>query len=64
MIAEEVGKIFPEIVSYEPDNSGYSTGMDYGRLTAVLVEAIKELKAENDSLKKRFDALEAKLKRI
>jgi hypothetical protein len=56
-IAEEVGEFIPEIVSYE-ENSVYATGLDYGALTPVLVEAIKELKAENEELKKRIEALE------
>jgi hypothetical protein len=30
--------------------------VDYGHMVAILVEAIKELKAENDALKTRLDA--------
>lgn len=41
MIAEEVGEVVPELVSYEP-NSTDAIGLDYARLTALLVEAIKE----------------------
>lgn len=40
-IAEEVGEQIPEIVSYEKD-SEYATGMDYGAITPVLLQAIKE----------------------
>jgi len=57
MIAEEVGKVLPETVAYEP-NGEYASGMDYGKLTPLLVEAVKALKTENDSLKKRIEALE------
>jgi hypothetical protein len=57
MIAEEVGQVLPEIVAYEPDGE-YASGMDYGKLTPLLVEAVKALKTENDSLKKRIEALE------
>ena len=49
-IAEEVGAYIPEIVVYEEDGV-YATGLDYGAMTPILVEAIKELKAENDALK-------------
>lgn len=41
MIGEEVGEVVPEVVSYEPDGK-YVIGMDYSRLTSLLVEAIKE----------------------
>jgi hypothetical protein len=58
MIAEEVGQVLPEIVSYE-ENAVDATGMDYSKLTPLLVEAIKELKSENDSLKERLEALES-----
>jgi len=51
MIAEDVGKIIPEIVSWDPDAPGYATGMDYGHLTPILVEAIKEQQGQIDGLK-------------
>lgn len=57
MIAEEVGKVLPEIVQYEEDGI-YTSGMDYSKLTPLLVEAVKELKGENDRLKERVEALE------
>lgn len=42
MIAEEVGEVLPEIVQYEA-NGVDAHGMDYGKLTPLLVEALKEL---------------------
>ena len=60
MIAEEVGKVLPEIVDYE-ENGIDAVGMDYSKLTPLLVEAIKELKAENDALKQRIEKLEETL---
>lgn len=48
MIGEEVGKVLPEIVAYEADGQ-YVTGMDYSRLTPLLVEAVKGLRAEKDA---------------
>jgi hypothetical protein len=41
LIAEEVGKVVPEIVDYE--ENGYAKGMKYDRLVALLIEAIKQL---------------------
>jgi hypothetical protein len=49
MIAEEVEQIFPELVSKDED--GKAAAMSYGRMTAVLLEAIKELKQEVDELR-------------
>lgn len=47
-IGQEVEKVLPEVVSTNPE--GYKS-VDYAKMTAYLVEAIKELKAENDQLK-------------
>jgi hypothetical protein len=45
-IAQEVETVYPEAVSQGSD--GYYT-VDYGRLTPVLVEAIKELRAQKNA---------------
>jgi Chaperone of endosialidase len=57
MIAEEVGKVLPEIVVYEANGTDAS-GMDYSKLTPLLIEGLKALKAENDLLKARLEKLE------
>ncbi len=62
-IAEEIGEHIPEIVEYEPD-SKYAIGVDYGAITPVLVEAVKELKAEVDALKDQNEALEKKVEAL
>jgi hypothetical protein len=49
MIAEEVGKIVPEVVLYE-DDGVYAKGMDYSKLTPILVEAIKEQQDQIEQL--------------
>ena len=66
-IAEDVGIVVPEIVGFEDaanesnwyvDEEGkrklYASGVDYGALTPMLVEAIKELKEENEILKEEL----------
>lgn len=58
-IAEEVGVYVPEIVNYEEDGI-FADGMDYSGITPVLLQAIKELKAEKDALEERIEALEAR----
>ena len=56
MIAEEVGAVVPEVVSWEKDGKD-AQGVDYGRLTALLIEAVKQQQKEiavlRDQLKKR-----------
>ncbi len=54
-IAQEIEQLYPELVS--TDAQGYKAG-NYAQLTPVLIEAIKELKAENDALKTRAATLE------
>ena len=49
-IAHEVQEIFPDAISGEKDGKEMQ-GMDYGRITPLLVAAIQELKAEVDKLK-------------
>lgn len=41
VIAEEVGEVVLEVVSYEP-NGKDARGVDYSRLTALLIEAVKQ----------------------
>ncbi len=50
MIAEEVGKIFPEFVVYEA-NGIDAMGMDYSQLTSVLVEAVKDQQKQIEELR-------------
>lgn len=54
VIAQEVEEVIPEIVREKEmalvDGNTYKT-VDYEKLTAVLIEAVKELKAEVDALK-------------
>ena len=49
LVAQEVLKVMPESVS-GTDETGY--GVNYGSLVGLLVESIKELKAEIEELKK------------
>lgn len=60
LIAQDTEKVIPEIVT--TDNNGYK-GISYEKLTPVLVEAIKELKAENDRQQKEIEELKARLPR-
>ncbi|MFC6226061.1 tail fiber domain-containing protein [Hymenobacter artigasi] len=58
LIAQEVEKIYPELVSTDAD--GFKS-VNYAQLTPVLIEAIKELAAQNEALRTRNDADHASL---
>lgn len=62
LVAQDVEAVLPELVSTTPD--GFKA-VDYSRLPLLAVQAIKELKAENDRLRReidgRFAAIEARL---
>lgn len=50
LIAEDVSKVLPNLVT--TDRDGNPEGVQYTKITAYLIEAIKSLKNEIDSLKK------------
>jgi len=52
LIAEEVNEFLPEIVKKDVNNN--PEGIDYSRLTVVLVNAVKELSLEIEALKKKI----------
>lgn len=56
LIAQEVENHCPELVYENPDKF---KGLRYAELTGLLVEAIKELKTENNNLRQRVTALES-----
>ena len=59
-IAEEVGKVMPEIVEWESDGVN-AQAMDYTKIIPVLVEALKEQQTEIDSQKKIINELSEKI---
>jgi len=54
VIAQDVEKVLPELVSKREDGM---MGVDYSKLTAVLIEAIKEQQVQISELKSRLDEL-------
>ena len=58
-IAEEMLKIYPEFVSYTPE--GRIDGINYTKLTAVLVQGIKELVTILDKQQEQINVINNKL---
>lgn len=56
--AQAVEKVFPELV--QTDSKGNKSA-DYQRLVAPIIEALRELKADNDNLRMDILALQAKV---
>jgi len=59
-IAQEAQKIIPEVVS----KKGEHLSMQYASITALLVEAVKELKAENEAVRKDNIALKTENRQL
>lgn len=49
LIAEEVNEVLPMVIA--KNEKGEISGLDYGRLTPILIQAVKELSAEINTLK-------------
>ncbi len=61
LIAQEVQKIFPELV--QTDEKGFLS-VNYIGLVPHLIEAVKELRNENNALKNKSQSLESRLDKI
>ncbi|MCB9973221.1 MAG: tail fiber domain-containing protein [Rhodospirillales bacterium] len=59
VIAQELEKVFPDLVD-SPDNPDEMKSVRYQEFTALLVEAVKELKSENEILKAELATTKAK----
>lgn len=73
-IAEEIGAVIPEIVGYE-ENGIDATGMDYSKMTPLLVEAANAMRreyqekfedqqSEIETLKERLSKMEGLMEKI
>ena len=60
LIAEEVGEVIPEVVAYE-HNGKDAKSVDYARLVAVLIEAVKEQQKIIDEQNSKIAAIEARI---
>jgi hypothetical protein len=62
-VAEEVGAIVPEIVTWEEDGE-WAQGLAYDRITALAVEAIKEQQGQIETLKQANDAMRMEIEEM
>jgi hypothetical protein len=62
VMAQEVQKIFPELVRTDMSTPEHYMSVNYIGMIAPLIEAGKELRAENDDLKTRLASLEQDMK--
>jgi hypothetical protein len=58
VIAQEVEKVYPELVK---ENQNGDKAVNYQGLIGPLIEAVKDLKSENEKLQKRISDLESKV---
>jgi hypothetical protein len=58
VIAQEVLEVFPELVTTDPYDGMYR--VDYGALSAVAIQAVKELHQQVKALQERLTALEVR----
>ena len=61
VIAEEVGAVVPEIVSWEK-NGKDAQGVDYSRLTALLIEATKEQQRQIETQQTQIETQQTLMK--
>jgi hypothetical protein len=63
VIAEEVGEVVPEVVSFEA-NGKDAQGVDYSRLTAVLIEAVKQQQKQILAQQRQIRAQQKQIARL
>jgi hypothetical protein len=61
VMAQELEKIFPELVKVDQSSPEKYMSVNYIGLITPLISATQELKAENDNLKAQLDTLETRL---
>lgn len=61
VVAQEVEKVFPEAVHTSSDGT---KGVDYAKLIGPVIEALRDLKQENDALHKELEDQKAELEKL
>jgi hypothetical protein len=63
VIAEEVGEVVPELVSFE-NNGKDARGVDYSRLTALLIEAVKQQQRQISAQQRQIKSQRSQIARL
>jgi hypothetical protein len=63
VIAEDVAKVVPEVVSRDPETQE-AQGVDYSRLAALLIEAVKSQQAELRTQQDEIQQLRARIEQL
>jgi hypothetical protein len=63
LIAEEVAQVVPEVVSFD-SATGQAQGLDYARLTALLIEAVKQQQATAKQQQTEIEKLRSEVERL
>ncbi|MDX9710762.1 MAG: tail fiber domain-containing protein, partial [Trichloromonas sp.] len=63
-IAEEVAEVIPEIVSMDPEDNDFAVGLDYGALTPLLLQSIKEQQQQIEAQQQQIDELKAMVEKL
>jgi chaperonin cofactor prefoldin len=64
VMAQEINKVFPELVRVDDSTAEQYMSVNYVGLIAPLIEASKELKTENEDLKAKMATLEQRMASI
>jgi len=63
VVAEDVAEVIPEVVSRNPETHEVQ-GVDYSRLAALLIEAVKSQQAELQSQQEEIQQLKAQIRQL
>jgi len=62
MIAQELQKVYPELVESSKHGDQEYLSIDYAKFTAVLLQSVKELKSQMNAMQDQINALQRKVK--
>ena len=64
MIAQELQKVYPELVVVSKNGNQEYLSIDYGKFTVVLLQALKELQSQVSARQDEINALQERIKTL